>query len=329
MGVGHLVVIGASAGGVRALQVLAAQLDPGFAAPLLVVQHVGSHPSMLPALLARSGPLPAAHAQDGVRLEPGRIYVAPPDRHMVVDGDLIRVNHGPREHHTRPAVDPLFRSAAVSFGPAAVGVVLTGFLDDGTAGLQAIKRCGGRAVVQDPDDAEAPSMPLSALRYVEVDHCVPLSTMGALLASLVAADPPARIARVPELIEREHAILLGKGEPMAHTTAIGSPSVFACPDCYGTLFQIDGEPPRFRCHTGHAFSLRSLHHAQAEATDEALWSALRALQEKQMLLSRQAESHAHALDAAEAAQLEADAALAQRHVQTLRSLIESLTPRAE
>jgi len=186
MGNFPIVVIGASAGGVRALRLLVSHFRPDFPAPLLVVQHIGAYRSLLPQLLSRSGPLPATHAVDGEAIEPGRIVVAPPDRHMLVEGRAIRLARGAKEHHTRPAIDPLFRSAAASFGPFTIGVLLTGLLDDGTMGLKAVKRRGGVAVVQDPSDAEMPGMPLSALRAETVDYSVGLAQMGPLIASLVA-----------------------------------------------------------------------------------------------------------------------------------------------
>ncbi len=320
----RIIVVGASAGGVRALPALASQLSPDFPAPVLVVQHIGSHPSILPRLLMREGPLAASHAEDGEPVEPGRIYVAPPDHHMLVDGDVIRLSRGPKEHHARPAIDPLFRSAAVSRGPAAIGVVLTGLLDDGTAGLQSIKRCGGTAVVQDPADAERPSMPASALRYVDVDHCVPLAAMGGLLHLLARKEAPRAAAAVPQIVH-ENEIMLGKGNFMEHLQAIGKPSTFVCPDCAGSLWEITGsEPARFRCHTGHAYSLRTLQHAQSGETDDALWSALRALQEKEVLLKALAAAPREGRDAGEAARLQEEVERTARHAEALRGLIETM-----
>ncbi|HXS53948.1 MAG TPA: chemotaxis protein CheB [Usitatibacter sp.] len=324
----RIVVVGGSAGGVRALQTLASTLPADFPAPILVVQHIGSHPSILPQLLARSGPLPAAHARDGERISPGRIHVAPPDYHMLVDGDFIRLSHGPKEQYTRPAIDPLFRSTAVAWAQRTIGVLLSGLLDDGTEGLQGIKRSGGIAVVQDPADAEMPSMPLSALEYVDVDYRRPMSSMGALLVSLVARPAPAsaKVAPIREIVA-ENDILLGKGDFMENLRSIASPSTFACPECHGALWEVDhAKPRRFRCHTGHGYTLRTLQHAQSTSADEALWSALRALQEKQLLLETLAESHARAGDADEARRLAEEAALAREHGETLRRLVESVPP---
>jgi two-component system chemotaxis response regulator CheB len=185
----RIIVMGASLGGVPALMQIASVLPDDLPAPVLIVLHVGQQPSILPSLLAANSRLPAAHARHGQEIRPGHLYVAPPDHHMlVVDGRIV-LTRGAREHHTRPAIDPLFRSAALAFRQEAIGVVLTGQLDDGTAGLQAIKEHGGLAVVQDPEDAFASSMPLSALRYVEVDHCVPLGLIPMLLTTLASAPP--------------------------------------------------------------------------------------------------------------------------------------------
>jgi len=181
-----LVVIGASAGAIPVLLELATRLPAGFPAALLVVLHVGAHHSVLPELLKDCGALRARHAVDGLALQPGTIEIAPPDQHLLVEGSRVRLQHGPKENHARPAIDPLFRSAALAQGPRVIGVLLSGRLDDGTAGLGAIKQCGGLVVVQDPDDAEHPEMPRSALAHVAVDCCVPGSELAPTLQRLVA-----------------------------------------------------------------------------------------------------------------------------------------------
>lgn len=187
----NVIVIGASAGGVEALAKVVAVLPDGFPAAILIVMHVGAHPSILPALLGRASRLPVRHAIDNEPLRPATILVAPPDRHLLLKPDghgaRVQLSRGPKENHARPAVDPLFRSCAAVFGSKAIGVVLTGFLDDGTVGLKAIKSCGGIAVVQDPADAVAPDMPRNALANVAVDYRVPLKQMGETLVSIVHA----------------------------------------------------------------------------------------------------------------------------------------------
>ncbi|MDB5868580.1 MAG: CheB methylesterase [Polaromonas sp.] len=286
-----VIVMGASAGGVNAILELALTLPRDFPAPILFVQHIGAHRSELARLVSASGPNPAVTALDGSAPRPGTIHIAPPDHHMLLEQGAIRLTRGPKEHHARPAIDPLFRSAALECGPQAIGVILTGMLDDGSAGLRAIKQCGGIAVVQDPDDAHAPSMPRSALASVAADHVVPLLSMGSLLYDL-ARRPLARSAALhpPAALAQEHRVSMGD-HAMENLKAIGSPSTFTCPDCGGVLFEISGQQPlvRYRCHTGHAFSLRSLASTQDEVTDAALWSSLRALQEKESILRRLAQ----------------------------------------
>ncbi|MDB5742194.1 MAG: CheB methylesterase [Polaromonas sp.] len=180
----QVIVMGASAGGVNAILALAAALPRNFPAPILFVHHIGAHRSALDKLVSTCGPNLAVQAQDGDVPTPGTIHIAPADHHMLLDAGVIRLSRGSKEHHARPAIDPLFRSAALAYGPLATGVILTGMLDDGSAGLRAIKECGGTAVVQDPADAHAPSMPQSALDSVEVDYVAPLLSMGPLLHGL-------------------------------------------------------------------------------------------------------------------------------------------------
>ena len=319
----RMIVVGASVGGVDALKSLTGGLA-GLTCPLLVVLHIGRHNSLLPQLLAQPGGLSAAHAIDGERLRPGHAHVAPPDHHMLVVGERIELTRGPREHHSRPAIDPLFLSSALSHGAGTVGVVLTGMLDDGTAGLQAIKACGGTAVVQDPSEAYAPSMPRSAIDNVEVDHCVGLSQMPALLQRLAATPVPASEPTPPPHLLHELALTRNQGVGMDHLHAIGQPSPYVCPECHGSLFELHGTTPkRFRCHTGHSFTTRTLQQAVGGATDEAMWNALRALQEQQALLDHMAAVYRAARNVALEEQAASAARQAQAQVTALRSLIEA------
>jgi two-component system chemotaxis response regulator CheB len=322
----RLIVVGASVGGVAALSGLAASLPTTFPAPVLMVLHTGSHPSILPQLLAARGALPVSHPADGDPIVGGHIYVAPPDHHMLVEEGQVRLNRGPKEHHTRPAIDPLFLSAALSYGPAVVGVVLTGMLDDGTAGLQAIKACGGVAVVQEPSDAVEPSMPSSAMQHVQVDHCLPLVQINELLSSLASApvlsSTPALVAQ-PERLAHELKLLTGKGDPMEHLEAVAQPSAFVCPDCKGGLWQIDDVAPvRYRCHTGHAFTLKTLQHTLTETMDEALWGAVRALQEQTAVLGMLALVHRREGAEGEAIKVEAIRNSLDAQAHRLRELVE-------
>jgi two-component system, chemotaxis family, protein-glutamate methylesterase/glutaminase len=294
-----VVVIGASAGGVAALTGILAGLPGDFPAPILIVMHIGDHPSVLPALLARSCALPVRHAADGETLGPGMVLVAPPGRHLMVerDGDALRavLAHGPRENHSRPAIDPLFRSAAVAGGAAVAGVILTGYLDDGVAGLAAIKTCGGTAIVQDPADASAPDMPRHAIEQVAVDRCLPLAGIAGALVEWAAGLPQRvadDVAQAPEWLALENRFASGGGA-MTQLKRIGTPSPYTCPECGGSLFSLNNaQSCRFRCHTGHSYTLLSLLREQEQAIEAALLKALRAVQEKESLAEQLAAEFA-------------------------------------
>jgi two-component system chemotaxis response regulator CheB len=286
-----MVAIGASAGGVDALKQLVAALPADYRGALFVVLHISPESrSVLPAILSRAGPLPAVTASDEMPIQHGRIHVAPPDHHLLVERGLLRVVRGPRENRHRPAIDPLFRSLAWAYGPRAVGVVLTGHLDDGTAGLWAIKSCGGTTVVQEPNEADHPEMPMNALMHNRVDHRLSLADIAALLTRLAREgaapmrghDPPASLQdelRSASLSHREREL----GE-------LGRLSPFTCPSCRGALWELqEGEHLRYRCHTGHGFSQASLLADQSVAVEESIYTALRAIQEKVTALRRLAE----------------------------------------
>ncbi len=290
-----IVAIGTSAGGISALRQIAASLPADFPGTLFVVKHLPPESlDILPHVLSEAGPLPAANAEDGQQIEPGRIYLAPPDRHLIIQGDRVRLTHGPKENRFRPAIDPLFRSAAVAFGPRAVGVVLTGLLDDGTAGLAAIKKLGGIAIVQDPSEAEASSMPRSALRNVAIDYCLKLPAIGPKLVELAtipaASGEELKERIMPKSVEIEAAIAANDRVAAMRVFELGEPSVFTCPECHGALVRLrDRSPLRFRCHTGHAFTAGSLEAPQAETVEDALWNAVRTLQEQAMLFDHMIE----------------------------------------
>jgi two-component system chemotaxis response regulator CheB len=285
-----VVAIGASAGGFQALSELAKGLPGDFPAALLVTIHLHPEASrVLPDLIDRAGPLPAAFAEDGEEIAAGGIYIAPPDRHLLVDEGRVILRRGPRENGARPAIDPMFRSVALSYGNRAIGVILTGGLNDGSSGLHAIKRCGGIAVVQDPRDAQNPDMPTSALAATPVDHVVKLGDMAGLLSRLVA-QPAGRGAPAPDDLRREVSIAAERDSDMATNDRLGERSVLTCPECHGMLWEIkDGELVRYRCHVGHAFTLEALEAEQATELDRALASALRALGERIHVVRRLAD----------------------------------------
>jgi len=294
-----IIAIGASAGGIEALKTVVADLPADLPASIFIVVHIGIYGlGILPEILAHCGPLPASNANDWQKFQPGRIYVAPPDHHLLLDrGGFMRITRGPKENFCRPAVDPLFRSAATEFGARVTGVVLTGGLDDGTAGLWAIKERGGTAIVQDPSEALAPSMPASALRHVAVDHRVRLEELAPLLAHIAGSPAEQKGDPVPERLEIEVKIASEDHALDRGIIELGDPSLYACPECHGVLLQLkEGTNIRFRCHTGHAYSLESLLAEFTDKTEDALWSAIRAIEETVILLWRTAdelERHQH------------------------------------
>ena len=290
---GHdIITIGASAGGVEALGALVAGLPVDLPASVFVALHVPSHGnSLLPQILSKRGPLPAEHAEEGRAIEPGRIYVAPPDHHLLIHQGTIRLSRGPRENGVRPSIDPLFRTAARWYGPRAVGVILSGTLDDGTAGLLAIKERGGVTVVQDPDDAIFPGMPRAAIDVVPVDYVLAARRIPELLDQLARATG-VQEGGVPltEAMEIESAMAEFDLGAIQGDDRPGTPSGFACPDCAGVLWEIhDGAMVRYRCRVGHAWSPTSLLAEQSKSLEVALWTAFRALEERAALAIRTAE----------------------------------------
>ncbi len=288
----EIVVVGASAGGVEALRALVGGLPADFPGSVFVVMHTApDSPGVLAQILDRSGPLPAANATNRERIRPGHIYVAPPDMHLLLEPGRIRLTHGPKENRFRPAVDQLFRSAAAVYGPRVVGVILTGGLDDGTSGLLTVKRLGGVAVVQNPEEAFMPSMPQSALAQVEVDYMLPLAEIAPMLARLARTSVAEQGGyEVPEELDIEVKIAMEENGLEAGVTKLGSPSIFTCPECHGTLLQLkENGRPRFRCHTGHAYSSDSLLAEMTESVEEALWGAIRSIDESAMLMRHMAE----------------------------------------
>jgi two-component system, chemotaxis family, protein-glutamate methylesterase/glutaminase len=294
-----IVAIGTSAGGVEALLYLAERLPASFPACILVTLHLsGQRKSILDELVSRAGPLPAKFASDGEPLRKGEIFIAPPNRHLLVEQDRLLLGTGAREHNARPAIDPMLRSTAVCCGPRAVGVVLTGTLGDGASGLWAISRCGGVSVVQHPGDAAFPEMPENALRIIDPDHVVRLRDMADLINSLVH-QPVGDKVKVPEEIRLEVEMARSRHTEMEEMDSIGRRSFLACPDCHGVMWEIDENGlTRYRCHVGHTYTAELMDIAVDENLRRAMSSALRALEEKVFLarkLQRQAAERGHHL----------------------------------
>jgi two-component system chemotaxis response regulator CheB len=320
-----LIAIGTSAGGVEALLELVKHLPPDLPATLLVTIHIPAEVrSELDRLLSHAGKLPAHFARDGERRRLGTIYIAPPDRHLLVDGDRLRLGTGPRENNVRPAIDPMLRSVAVCCGSRAVGVVLTGTLGDGASGLWAIEQCGGLTVVQDPEDAAFADMPLNALNMVTPDRVVSLKGLPALVTELVR-EPAGPERPVPDNIAFEVQIASGENASMNDMDHIGRRSVLTCPDCHGIMWEIDeGDLVRYRCHVGHAYSAELMNVAIDENLRRALASSLRALEERLALtrnLQHQAEQRQHRLVAANWAK-RADEA--QRELDVIRNALRRI-----
>ena len=320
----EMVVVGASAGGVDALQELVSGLPAEFPASILVVLHVSAEStSVLPQILSRRGPLPAAFARDGDELRRGQIYVAPSDHHMLVHDGHIRLTRGPRENGHRPAIDPAFRSAARAAGGRCIGVVLSGLLDDGAAGLRFLQQHGGATIVQDPDEALFPSMPRAALAQLTPDRIAPAREMADALCEVIeepltveidlAPGPPDADERGRDRVEID--------DP-ADVAALlsGPPSGLTCPECGGALWeqQEAGGTWRFACHTGHAYSLASLVEEQGRSLEVVLWSAVRALEERADMhrrLARRTQTRRGAV-------YEDRAVEAEGHASALRDMLE-------
>jgi two-component system, chemotaxis family, protein-glutamate methylesterase/glutaminase len=280
-----VIVIGGSAGAVEPLQELVGGLPRELAAAVCVVLHLGNRQSLLPELFSRLGSLSASWATDGDPLQPGRIFVAPPDHHLLVMPGHVRLSRGPRENRTRPAVDPLFRSAAEAYGPAVIGVILSGMLGDGTAGFSVIKRQGGTTVVQDPKDARYPSMPLTALSSVSVDYCVPASELSGLLVRLVESRTPAAATPISAVPVQPQPVK--EGTEVEDNYQLGDPVALTCPECGGALKEAKMDSlPYYTCHTGHRYAGPDMDEAQFRMMEQALAIALRALNERAALCQR-------------------------------------------
>jgi two-component system chemotaxis response regulator CheB len=320
---GHdIIVIGASVGGVEALSNLVAQFPEDLPATIFVVQHViPTAAGYLANILNRAGPLPATTAQDCERFELGHIYVAPPDYHLLVKQGGLRVTRGLRENRVRPAVDPLFRSAAVAYGARVVGVVLTGLQSDGTSGLLAIKRCGGITIVQDPKDALYPDMPLSALEHVEVDYCLPVLKMGAVLYRL-SQEPPTEAPPVPEELRIEVDIAENPTDNHDCAKELGESVSATCPECGGPLWELrDAKLHRYRCRLGHAFTGESLLAGQSEVIEYALWAAVRTMEDRVRILMTLAEGRREHGQSRIADSYEMKAEELKMHAQQIRQML--------
>ena len=327
----NIIVIGASAGGFEALQTLVSALPRDLDASIFVVWHMSPEVrGVLPHVLNKHVTLPASNAYDGEPIELGRIYVAPPDRHMVLEEGRIRITRGPKENRFRPAVDPLFRSAAYVYGPRVIGIILSGALDDGTSGLWTVKHYGGIAIVQHPHDAAVSSMPESALQKVDVDYSLPVAEMSALLVRLCKESlAPESLnlsltMKEQKQTETEIRTALDDTDAARDILQYGELSKYACPECHGVLVALrEGDIIRFRCHTGHAYSNDSLLAAITGQIDESLWNAVRGVEESVFLLNHLGDHCAEVNQPRLAAKYFQKAKEADARLQALKSLVGS------
>jgi len=287
-----IIVIGASAGGSEAVTCLLQQLGPDLRAAIFVVCHLMPEASNhLVEVLNTAGPFMAKQPADNEEFEYGVVYVAPPDRHLLVKQDHVRITRGPRENRWRPAIDPLFRSATVAYGTRTIGVVMSGMLDDGTAGLLAIKRCGGIAIVQDPEEAAFPDMPRSALANVEVDYCLPVGAMGTVIRRLIEEPAPHAAGAPPRDLETEVRITESGYSSPEDASQTGELTALSCPECGGPIWQQDmTETARYRCRVGHAYSASSLLAGQDEKLEASIWAAIRLLEQRANVLTTMAHN---------------------------------------
>lgn len=329
----NLIVIGASAGGISSLLRIVRNLPETLEAAVLVVVHIGQGPSELPKILGRAAHLPVSHAIDREPICQGHIYVAPPDYHVIVRDGHLGLSHGPREHHTRPAIDPLFISAARAFGARVIGVVLSGALSDGAAGLMAIKARGGRAVVQDPGEALNEGMPRSALRLVDADAVLPAGDIAAAISEMIALRSTASVREGTTMAEREDATSNRIKEDFREQESdarAGELTPFTCPDCGGTLWQAATNGIlSFRCHVGHAWSWEALVGNKSDELETALWASVRLLVER-ATLNRQIAVRARAEGSPGQEQRFAEQAdRDQEYASLIRGLIESFSSYTE
>jgi two-component system chemotaxis response regulator CheB len=318
----QVVVVGASAGGLNALVSLIKQLPQDFKAPILVVQHISADASgdILLNILNSNGNLKCEHAVQGELAKAGHVYIAPSDHHLLIKKNgRLKVTKGAQENRSRPAIDPLFRSAAVAFGNRAIAIILTGYLDDGTAGMIAIQRCDGTCIIQHPDDAEYPDMPKNALNQLKPDHCVPIAEMGRVLGELMDRKFKKQNA-IPKDIVSEAMIAERVLSDVTAVNALGEQVPFNCPGCGGVLWKMDEGPiTRYRCHTGHAYTSAVLLAEQTSKIEETMWTALRMFEERRNLLTTIAKDQTGAASrsAAERAQL------SQVHIDRIRAILLS------
>lgn len=328
MGNRDIIVIGGSSGATAPLKTILGALPPDLPAAVLIVLHIPARSiGILATVASAAGPLPVHQAANDMRIEPGNVYLAVPDHHLIVTDGRIRLGRGPRENMARPAIDPLFRSAAAAYGPRVIGVVLSGLLNDGASGLEAVKRCGGIAIVQDPTDAIADEMPRSALEAVTADLSVPSDRIGDVLSDLAREAAGPRVP-IPPDIRLEVDIAAGERVNSEVVQKFADPAALTCPSCGGVLSSIKGSGPlRFRCQVGHTMTAEVLAKEQESAVDEALRVALRVIEERAELVARMAQDGRRSGRRAVAELYDERALEYRQYAETLRrAVLQSMEP---
>lgn len=322
-----IIVVGASAGGIEAVSDLLVQLPADLKASVFIVIHVSpDSPNLLPEIFQRRSALTCTLASDGQKIQAGIVYIAPADLHLTIKDSTVTVTKGPKENRARPAIDPLFRSAAIACGARVIGIILSGLLDDGVSGLNSIKKCGGIAIAQEPDDAMFPDMPRNALASVEVDYHLPVSRMGALLTRLINEDSIKNSGNAPKEIEMEVKIAqkgVEHDNEFNNNTVLQPDSmVLTCPECNGPLIEVkDSKILRFRCITGHAYTAENLLVHQKEVLEAALFAALRILQERANMLERMCRETEASGSSKALADMKQKSADARQYAGVIRNLV--------
>ncbi len=329
----NVIVVGASAGGLQPLRALLRELPADLPAAVFVVLHIPmTGNSVLPSILDRAGPLPAAAARDGERITPGRVYVAPPDQHLLIIGDDVRLSRGPRQNGVRPAADPLFRSAALYDGPGVIGVVLSGALDDAALGSATVERLGGRVIVQDPEEADYDSMPRNAIAVTRrplIAGARDLAARVVELIELAGNEQDADAADAPgpdeELAAEIGGLLDGAIETDTRTRRY---SELTCPECGGPLYVKRGEHSEtYDCLVGHRYSPQSLAEEHGAGVERALWLAIRSLEERGRLTVRLAQGARERGHQLTASRFDQAALEARRSANILREAAASMAAR--
>ena len=321
----NIITIGASAGGLEAISRLVKTFNPDMDAAIFIVIHLSnySNADVIINMIQKNAALKCMVAADQQEIQNKTIYLAPPDHHIVLEKGAIHITKGAAENHWRPSIDVLFRSAAAAYNACVTGIILTGLLDDGTSGMNAIKRCGGRCIVQDPEEAAFPDMPNSVLRIMDVDFKVSVTEMGYILSDLFSRSV-CQEQEVPADVQLEAKIARRLTSNIDDIAKLGKFTPLTCPDCGGVMVKVESDAqPRYRCYTGHAFTEKFLETEQLKRIEESLWVSIRMMEErKNLMLNMNADTNAQNDRFTKQRDERIDAI--QLHIDTLKSTLLTL-----